>query len=151
VPSPRRSPMAWPRSSSAMYSGPMPEGVGDDIAAAVAAHRELGPEYDSAVAEALVDRIGAEIDRRIDARLGSPESGSRSPAESSPSARIPPIWVGAGVGAGITGIAALIANRANTGTNSGAVDIAVIWVWAILVVAALGGAFVYKHRGWFRR
>jgi hypothetical protein len=40
----------------------------------------------------------------------------------------------------------MIANRANTGTNSGAVDIAVIWVWGILVIAALGAAFVGKHR-----
>jgi hypothetical protein len=134
-----------------MYYDAMADGVQDEIGAAVAAHRELGPEYDSAVAEGLIDRIGAEIDKRIDARLGSPRSGSRSPAESSWLGRIPPMWVGAGIGAGvaagITGIVAMIANRANTGTNSGAVDIAVIWVWGILVIAALGAAFVGKHRG----
>ena len=42
----------------------------DEITASVAAHQELGPGYDSAVAEGLVERIGEEIDRRIDARLG---------------------------------------------------------------------------------
>jgi hypothetical protein len=42
----------------------------DEIAASVAAHAELGPRYDTAVAEGLVERIGDEIDRRIDARLG---------------------------------------------------------------------------------
>jgi hypothetical protein len=42
----------------------------DEIAASVAAHAELGPRYDAAVAEGLVERIGDEIDRRIDARLG---------------------------------------------------------------------------------
>ncbi len=117
----------------------------DDIAAAAAAHRELGREYDSAVAEGLVDRIGTEIDKRIDARLGFPRSGSRSPAEFSWSGRTQAMWIGAGVGAGVTGLVALIANIANTGTNSGAVVTAVIWVWVILAVAALGAAFVRRH------
>jgi hypothetical protein len=42
----------------------------DEISASVAAHAELGPRYDAAVAEGLVERIGDEIDKRIDARLG---------------------------------------------------------------------------------
>jgi hypothetical protein len=41
----------------------------EEIAASVAAHTELGPGYDAAVAEGLVERIGEEIDRRVDARL----------------------------------------------------------------------------------
>lgn len=41
----------------------------EEIAASVAAHTELGPKYDAAVAEGLVERIGEEIDRRVDARL----------------------------------------------------------------------------------
>jgi hypothetical protein len=41
----------------------------EEIAASAAAHAELGPRYDSAVAEGLVERIGEEIDRRVDARL----------------------------------------------------------------------------------
>ena len=44
----------------------------DEITASVAAHAELGSRYDTAVAEGLVERIGDEIDRRIDARLGGP-------------------------------------------------------------------------------
>lgn len=35
----------------------------------MAAHTELGPTYDAAVAEGLVERIGEEIDKRVDARL----------------------------------------------------------------------------------
>jgi hypothetical protein len=42
----------------------------EDIAAAAAAHHELGRDYDGAVAESLVERIGEEIDKRVDARLG---------------------------------------------------------------------------------
>jgi hypothetical protein len=41
-----------------------------EIRASVAARHDLGPGYDEAVAEGLVERIGAEIDKRIDARLG---------------------------------------------------------------------------------
>jgi hypothetical protein len=119
----------------------------DDIAAAAAAHRELGREYDSAVAEGLVDRIGAEIDKRIDARLSPLRSGSRSPAESSWSGKTPAIWIGAGVGAGLTGIVAVIANADNTGTNSGAVVTAVIWIWVILAIAGAGATVVRRYRG----
>lgn len=41
----------------------------EEIAASVAAHAELGPRYEDAVAEGLVERIGVEIDKRVDARL----------------------------------------------------------------------------------
>ena len=41
-----------------------------EIRASVAAHADLGPGYDDAIAEGLVERIGAEIDKRIDARFG---------------------------------------------------------------------------------
>ena len=43
--------------------------ISEEIRASAAAHRDLGPNYDTAVAEGLVERIGEEIDRRIDARL----------------------------------------------------------------------------------
>ncbi|HUB40031.1 MAG TPA: hypothetical protein VMA72_14365 [Streptosporangiaceae bacterium] len=124
----------------------MEQATRDDIAAAAAAHRELGRDYDGAVAEGLVDRIGAEIDKRIDARLCSPRSGSRSPVESWWSGRTQATWIGAGVGAGITGLVAMIANNANMGANRGAVVTAVIWVWALLTIAALGAAVARRHR-----
>lgn len=40
-----------------------------EIRASVGAHQDLGPGYDDAVAEGLVERIGAEIDKRIEAQL----------------------------------------------------------------------------------
>jgi hypothetical protein len=43
--------------------------IKDEVRASAAAHRDLGPAYDTAVAEGLVERIGEEIDRRVDARL----------------------------------------------------------------------------------
>jgi hypothetical protein len=43
--------------------------IRDEVRASTAAHRDLGPGYDTAVAEGLVERIGEEIDRRVDARM----------------------------------------------------------------------------------
>jgi hypothetical protein len=40
-----------------------------EIAASVAALKDLGPGYDQALAEGLVERIGTEIDRRIAAEI----------------------------------------------------------------------------------
>jgi hypothetical protein len=62
----------------------------DEITASVAAHAELGPRYDSAVAEGLVERIGEEIDKRIDARFG----GQPWPSQSALSSQVPPAYQG---------------------------------------------------------
>ena len=40
-----------------------------EIAASVAALKDLGPGYDQALAEGLVERIGTEIDKRIAAEI----------------------------------------------------------------------------------
>ncbi len=67
----------------------------DEISASVAAHAELGPRYDDAVAEGLVERIGAEIDKRIDARLrgqGAPQAQPSGPLpgyQGSPAYQVP--------------------------------------------------------------
>jgi len=55
-----------------------------EIRASVAAHADLGPDYDDAVAEGLVERIGAEIDKRIDARLGRDHVATDAPAAAGP-------------------------------------------------------------------
>jgi len=43
----------------------------DEITASVAALQDLGPGYDQALAEGLVERIGTEIDKRITAAVES--------------------------------------------------------------------------------
>jgi hypothetical protein len=40
-----------------------------DLRAAAETHKELGPEYRDAVLESFVERVGREIDARVDARL----------------------------------------------------------------------------------
>ena len=59
-----------------------------EIRASLAAHADLGPGYDDAVAEGLVERIGVEIDKRIDARLGH-HDGPAAPAGAQPGVPTP--------------------------------------------------------------
>ncbi len=40
-----------------------------ELRAAAETHKELGPEYQDAVLDSFVDRVGREIDARVDARL----------------------------------------------------------------------------------
>ena len=64
-----------------MYRVGVDQMTRDDITAAAAVHRELGPEYEQGVAESLVERIGAEVDCRVDARLaqaGYPRKPARA-------------------------------------------------------------------------
>jgi hypothetical protein len=41
----------------------------DEIRAAAETHRELGPEYQTAVIESFLDKVGREIDARVDQRM----------------------------------------------------------------------------------
>jgi hypothetical protein len=43
----------------------------DEIRAAAETHRDLGPEYQSAVIESFLDKVGREIDVRVDARVAA--------------------------------------------------------------------------------
>ena len=109
----------------------------DEITASVAAHSELGPRYDSAVAEGLVERIGDEIDRRIDARLGGhPQpgrpaqggnngtpayQGPAAPTPSMPAAAPPPPAVPRRVG----GLSGMVLGLGSMGLGVGATAVVV--------------------------
>ena len=60
-----------------------------EIRASVGAHADLGPGYEDAVAEGLVERIGAEIDKRIDARLAQ-TSAAGAPGPAAPAGAADP-------------------------------------------------------------
>lgn len=82
----------------------------EEIAASVAAHAELGPRYDAALAEGLIERIGEEIDRRVDARLRGMDAGHQQAAPRqgylSPGHQIvPPGYPGAAANAAPAGTA----------------------------------------------
>ncbi len=61
----------------------------DEIRAAAETHRELPPEYQTAVIESFLDKVGKEIDARVDARVaayytqGPPPKPRRQPRGSS--------------------------------------------------------------------
>jgi hypothetical protein len=114
----------------------------EQIAAAAAAHRELGPGYDDAVAEGLVERIGAEIDKRVDTRLAQ-----RSVA--APAAR--PGWVPAVVGASsmVCGLGATAIVVFATATNLNGTFHNTVSDAQILVVALIWA--VIAHMGSHRR
>jgi hypothetical protein len=52
-----------------------------EIAASVGAHRDLGGSYDDAIAAGLVERIGAEVDRRVDERISRYQYVGQSAAD----------------------------------------------------------------------
>jgi hypothetical protein len=124
-----------------MYRQRMDQATRNDIAAAAAAHHELGSGYDDAVAESLIDRIGAEIDKRVEAKLGARPRSGRPPAESVPPGGHQALLTGTGIGAGITGLVAIIADH---GSKSMVAPVLVIWV--IVAVACLGAAGVNRYR-----
>jgi hypothetical protein len=129
----------------------------DEITASVAAHAELGSRYDTAVAEGLVERIGDEIDRRIDARIGGPARPSRpapvednlppayrgpvAPTPSMPAAAPPPVprrvgglsgmVLGLGsMGLGVGATAVVVSHH----VNSAAALFMVLLIWAAIAV-----------------
>jgi hypothetical protein len=121
----------------------------EEIAASVAAHAELGSRYDGAVAEGLVERIGDEIDRRIDERLGAgqrPEgrgqgrgraAGFLAAAASGPAAehRHGPGFWGVILGLGSMGIAAGATSVATSHhANSAAQFFMVLLIWTAIAV-----------------
>jgi hypothetical protein len=123
------------------YRWPVDQASRNDIAAAAAAHRELGRDYDDAVAESLVERIGAEIDKRVEAKLSAGRRGSRAPVEPSRAATRQAMWTGAGIGAGVTGLVAMLANT----NHSPTLVPWVVAVWVILAIAGLGTAAVRRY------
>jgi hypothetical protein len=114
-----------------MYLVAMDQVAREDIAAAAAAHHELGSDYDGAVAEGLIERIGAEIDKRVDARLGQRDDKPvehRRDSQPSPAARTSWSMVvlalgSMGLGIGATGTI--------LGNNNGA-GYVVVLIWIII-------------------
>jgi hypothetical protein len=124
-----------------MYRKRMDQATRTDIAAAAAAHRELGSAYDDAVAESLIDRIGAEIDKRVEAKLGARPQSAHSQGAAVPQGGHQALLMGAGIGAGITGLAAIIAEHGNKH-----VVLPIIIIWVIVAVAGLGAAVMNRYR-----
>jgi hypothetical protein len=105
-----------------MYLVTVDRRVQSDIAAAAAAHHELGRDYDDAVAEGLVERIGSEIDKRVDAKFAARDQARRRSADLTPTDRRRTLWLGIGIGSAATGIGALIVSAIITGPIDNALN-----------------------------
>ena len=121
----------------------------EDITAAAAVHQELGREYDRAVAEGLIERIGEEIDKRVDARLAAP-GGRTRPAELREPGRLArpgtrSSWPGVvlalgsmGIGAAITGgvvaASSQIGPQITSHTLGWSQDMIIIVLWVVICV-----------------
>jgi hypothetical protein len=115
-----------------MYRLAMDQDTRQDIAAAAAAHRELGRDYDGAIAESLIDRIGDEIDRRVDARLGSRSRRPVSAAGTELASKRRAYWTGIAVGSGITSIPGLIFAARGSEVDARGILVMTAVLWAVI-------------------
>jgi hypothetical protein len=114
--------------------------IRDEVRASAAAHRDLGPGYDTAVAEGLVDRIGEEIDKRVDARLYG-QAPYQSPP---PRLRREPVPGRIGFGAVVLGLgsmgmaigatAAVLHPGDSPGQVSGGAAVLIALIWIVIGV-----------------
>ncbi len=120
-----------------MYRVPMDSSARADIAAAAAVHSELGPDYGDAVAEGLVERIGAEIDKRVDARLA--QRGTAAPVEPAPPQPRPP-WAPVALGLGSMLIGFGVTSQTLGFRGGGGRELVVVLIWIIIAVINVGYA-----------
>jgi len=121
--------------------------IREEVQASAAAHRDLGSGYDSAVAEGLVERIGEEIDRRVDARLfghlQAPPPRRRGPAPGR--LGVAPVFLALGsMALAIGGTAAVLHpgdNPAGTITPGQGMLVALIWI----AIAAVNIAYARRN------
>ncbi len=113
-----------------MYLVAMDQLAREDIAAAAAVHKELGRDYDDAVAASLVERIGAEIDKRVDARLGQPaaKAAARPPRDRQLTSAARPTWATIVLGLGSMGIGIGATGTVLVNSPSNAWLAALIWL-----------------------
>ncbi len=123
--------------------------IRDEVRASAAAHRDLGPGYDTAVAEGLVERIGEEIDRRVDARLYGHVPYQNPPPR--PRLRREPVpgRIGAGavmlalgsMGMGIGATAAVLhPGDSAPGQVTGGMSVLIALIWIVIGVVNLAYA-----------
>jgi hypothetical protein len=107
----------------------------EEIGAAAAVHAELGRDYDHAVAEGLIERIGAEVDRRVDARLDVRARGRARRPGTFASLVMALGSMGLGVGA-----TAVVLSDA-TASSAQSVMVLVIWI----AIAVINITFNNRH------
>ena len=122
--------------------------IRDEIKASAAAHGDLGSGYDSAEAEGLVERIGEEIDRRVDARLfghlqapAPPRRRDRAPGRLGAG----PVFLALGSMALAIGATAAVLHPGDSppGTVTAGQGVLVALIW--IVIAAVNIAYARRN------
>ena len=120
-----------------------------EIRAAAAVHKELGPEYSDAVVESFLDRVDQEITARLDARLGPvPREQPVQPAQSN-SRRT--LLTGVAIGIFITGVpSAMVAASAGGVISKDETQVlfivGILWAIAVAIAAFAYPVSHYRHR-----
>jgi hypothetical protein len=116
----------------------------EEIRAAAEVHNELGPGYRDAVIESFLDKVGREIDARVDARLTQPQAAqppTRSRHEHSGS---PMALAIASIALGIPISAIAVAAGSNPAGFKGLV---VVWI----AIAVINIAYNLSYSARFRQ
>ena len=115
----------------------MEQATREEIGASAAVHAELGRDYDQAVAEGLIERIGAEIDRRGDARLAVE---GRRPVRIRRPGTFAKLVMGLGsMGLGVGATAVVLSDFRGNGAG-GVIMVLVVWI----AVALINGIFINR-------
>jgi hypothetical protein len=122
-----------------LYAGEVPEDTGParaDLAAAVAARRELGPDYEDAVLDSFLARLDRQTQERVDARVAEQLSlGERGEARAGRSD--PGLTLGV-----VSLIAGVPVTAISMGSESGLASLIVAWGG----IAAVNVAHAWSRR-----
>jgi len=75
----------------------------------IEARKELGPEHEEQLVAVFVDRIGKEIDRRVDERLAKERRPAKRRSHEAELGIFVPLFIIAGIFGGVAGIGATAA------------------------------------------
>jgi hypothetical protein len=113
----------------------------NEIRAAAETHRELGPDYRDAVVDSFLDKVGREIDARVDARLATaarqvPQQPERAPRRQF--SEVAMVGLTMGLGIPLSGIAVA------AGTHpAGLWGLLVVWI----AIAVINIAYATRRPG----
>lgn len=116
----------------------------EHIAAVAAVRQELGSGYDDVIAEGLIERIGAEIDKRVDARLDGRRLKRRVDVAELERRRT--LFKGAVAGATAVGLPALLLSMKSWYGPAKGVMVITVLVWLVIATGYATVSWVQAMR-----
>jgi hypothetical protein len=122
-----------------------------DVAAAAAAHQELGPEYSQAAIDSFLEKVDSEIAARMDARLGTAPKPRSQTADVATHHERRALWTGLVIGSVVAGIPLTLVALSNLAgiavSNQEGTQRAVIAIWLAIALVYLVASRLYKPGG----